>query len=196
MRVILLERIRNLGLMGDMVEVKPGYARNFLLPQKKALRATEENIKVFESRKKILEAENLKLKTEAEKVRDRVKDLYICLERNAGESGHLYGSVTDRDIAEASSAKGFKITRKQVYLNAPIKQAGVHKVIIALHPEVEMNLLLSVAPSLEEAEAAIKAALSPAKEEQKSEPKAATKPAKKARAAKTEEDSEADQPTE
>lgn len=161
MRVILLERIRSLGFMGDIVNVKPGYGRNYLLPQKKALRATDANIKVFEGRKQILEAENLKHRQEAEKVRDKVGNIYVTLERNAAETGQLYGSVNDRDVAEALTAKGLKVERKQVFLNAPIKQSGVYKVVVALHPEVEMDVLVAVASSLSAAEGLIQAELNP-----------------------------------
>lgn len=161
MRVILLERIRSLGFMGDIVNVKPGYGRNYLLPQKKALRATDANIKVFEGRKQILEAENLKHRQEAEKVRDKVGNIYVTLERNAAETGQLYGSVNDRDVAEALTAKGLKVERKQVFLNAHIKQSGVYKVVVALHPEVEMDVLVAVASSLSAAEGLIQAELNP-----------------------------------
>ncbi|MBL0942074.1 MAG: 50S ribosomal protein L9 [Alphaproteobacteria bacterium] len=179
MQVILLERIEKLGFIGDLVEVKPGYARNFLLPQKKALRATKANLEVFEQQKAHLEANNLKLCEEAKKVAQKMTGLTLVMLRQAGDSGQLYGSVTMRDIAEGVSAEGFTINRQQVTLDQPIKILGLHKARIKLHPEVELVITINVAKSADEAaaqaagekttEAAPKAALEEEGETPKSE---------------------------
>ncbi len=153
MQVILLERIEKLGLMGDVVDVKPGYARNFLLPQNKALRATEANIQSFESRRVQLEADNIARRDEAEGVSGRIEGLTVVLTRQASDSAQLYGSVTKRDIAEAVSAAGFTIARTQVALDRPIKTVGLHPIRIQLHPEVSVTITANVARSQEEAEA-------------------------------------------
>ena len=152
MQVILLERIGRLGQMGDVVNVKDGYARNFLLPQKKALRATEENRKHFESQRAQLEANNLELKKEAEAVAEKLDGKIFVAIRSAGDTGQLYGSVATRDIAEAVTAGGFTIDRRQVILERPIKTLGVHPVRVALHPEVIVTVSLNVARSEDEAE--------------------------------------------
>lgn len=152
MEVILLERIAKLGQMGDVVKVKPGFARNYLLPKKKALRATEANKKYFEARRAQLEAQNLELKAEAEKVAAKLDGLAVVLIRQAGEAGQLYGSVSARDIAAAVTQAGFTIERRQVELNQPIKAVGLYKVAVDLHPEVRVTVTVNVARSPEEAE--------------------------------------------
>jgi large subunit ribosomal protein L9 len=152
MQVILLERIGRLGQMGDIVSVKDGYARNFLLPQKKALRATDENIKRFESNRAQLEARNLELKKEAEAVAAKLDGKSFIAIRQAGDTGQLYGSVTPRDIVDIVTAGGFSIDRRQVVLDKPIKTLGVHATRIALHPEVIVGVTLNVARTEDEAE--------------------------------------------
>jgi large subunit ribosomal protein L9 len=151
MQVILLERIEKLGQMGDVVRVKPGYARNFLLPQKKALRATEANFAYFETQRVELEAANLKRRQEAEDIARRMEGLTLVIIRQAGETGHLYGSVTARDVAEAISEAGFHVERNQVQMAHPIKILGIHSEKVALHPEVVVEVTLNVAPSEEAA---------------------------------------------
>ncbi len=152
MEVILLERVGRLGQMGDVVKVKDGYARNFLLPQGKALRATEANRTNFEGQRVQLEARNLELKTEAEGVAGRLEGQTFVSIRQAGDTGQLYGSVSTRDIAEAVSAGGFSIERRQVLLDKPIKALGLHGVRVALHPEVVVKVSVNVARSADEAE--------------------------------------------
>jgi large subunit ribosomal protein L9 len=152
MQVILLERIATLGQMGDVVRVKDGYARNFLLPQGKALRASEASRKKFEEQRHELEARNLERKSEAEKVAAKVNGQSFVVVRQAGETGHLYGSVTARDLAEVLAAGGFKVERSQIALNQPIKVIGLHEVTIALHPEVDSKVTINVARSEDEAE--------------------------------------------
>ncbi|PCJ61557.1 MAG: 50S ribosomal protein L9 [Rhodospirillaceae bacterium] len=151
MQVILLERIQKLGQMGELVNVKPGYARNFLLPQKKALRATKENLEQFESRRQHLEAENLKQREEAEAVASKMGGLHVLLLRQASESDHLYGSVSIRDITTAIMDAGVAIQRKQVLLDHPLKTLGLHTARIALHPEVIVDVTINVSRSEEEA---------------------------------------------
>jgi len=151
MEVILLERIARLGQMGDVVRVKDGYARNFLLPQKKALRANDANRKKFESERGQLEARNLERKSEAEQVATKLAGQSFVVVRQAGETGQLYGSVTSRDLAEAMEAGGFTVARSQVALNQPIKTIGMHEVRIALHPEVDTRVTVNVARSEDEA---------------------------------------------
>ncbi len=158
MDVILLERIESLGQMGDVVKVKPGFARNFLLPKKKALRATKENREVFEKRRSQLEADNLKRKEEAEKVGSKLNGLKVAIVRQAAETGALYGSVTLRDIADEITSAGFTVQKSQVMLGQPIKSTGVHDVKISLHPEVKVSVTVTVARSTEEADAAQAAA--------------------------------------
>ncbi len=152
MEVILLERIEKLGQMGDTVKVKPGFARNYLLPQKKALRATKDNIAYFESQRKVLEAQNLERRSEAEKVGDKMKDLKVILIRQASEALQLYGSVTSRDIADGAAAAGVKVERGQVELDKPIKALGAHKIKVHLHPEVMVEITALVARSPDEAD--------------------------------------------
>jgi len=152
MQVILLERIGRLGQMGDVVNVKNGYARNFLLPQKKALRATEENLARFETNRAQLEARDLELKKEAEAVAAKLKGKSFIVIRQAGDTGQLYGSVTPRDIAEIVTAGGFSIDRRQIVIDRPIKTLGVHATKVALHPEVIVNVSLNVARTEDEAE--------------------------------------------
>ena len=151
MQVILLERIEKLGQMGEVVNVKPGYARNFLLPQKKALRATDENIAVFESQRAQLEAENLKRRTDAESVAAKMDDVSIVVIRSAGDSGQLYGSVTSRDIAGGLTEAGYTVNRAQVQIDRPIKEIGIHDIRVVLHPEVIVTAHINVARSEEEA---------------------------------------------
>jgi large subunit ribosomal protein L9 len=151
MQVILLERIGRLGQMGDVVTVKDGYARNFLLPQGKALRATKANRERFESERTQLEAHNLERKSEAEAVATKLDSQSFIIIRQAGESGQLYGSVSTRDIAGAVTVGGFSIERRQVMLDRPIKSLGLHDIRIALHPEVTPHVAINVARSEEEA---------------------------------------------
>jgi large subunit ribosomal protein L9 len=150
--LILLQRVDKLGQMGDKVKVKPGYARNFLLPQKKALRANKENLARFEQQRAQLEAQNIKRREEAERLAERVGGLTVVIIRQAGESGSLYGSVSARDISDASTAAGLTINRSQVVLEHPIKTLGLSKVRVALHPEVSIPVTVNVARSPEEAE--------------------------------------------
>jgi large subunit ribosomal protein L9 len=149
--LVLLQRVEKLGQMGDVVRVKPGYARNFLLPQKKALRATKENLARFEEQRAQLEAQNLRRREEAERVAERVGGLTVVIIRQAGESGSLYGSVSTRDIAEASTEGGLTINRQQVILEHPIKTLGLSRVKVSLHPEVDITVTVNVARSLDEA---------------------------------------------
>ncbi len=152
MQVVLLERVAKLGQMGDVVTVKDGYARNFLLPRKKALRATKENLAHFESQKAQLEARNLELKKEAEQVAGKLDGESFVIIRQAGESGQLYGSVSARDIADAISAGGVTVERSQISMNRPIKTLGLHDETVVLHPEVSVGVVVNVARSEEEAE--------------------------------------------
>jgi large subunit ribosomal protein L9 len=152
MQIILLERIGRLGQMGDVVNVKDGYARNFLLPQKKALRATAENLARFEKERSQLEARDLELKKEAEAVAAKLAGKSFLAIRQAGDTGQLYGSVTTRDIAEVVTAGGFTIDRRQIVLDRPIKTLGLQPTRIALHPEVIVQITLNVARSEDEAE--------------------------------------------
>ena len=152
MQVILLERVAKLGQMGEVVDVKPGFARNYLLPQGKALSASEKNIADFETRKAQLEATNLESKKEAESMAAKLDGQQFIVIRQASDGGSLYGSVTTRDAADAATEAGFSIDRGQVALTAPIKYLGVHKVMVRLHPEVETTIELNVARSAEEAD--------------------------------------------
>ena len=149
--LILLQRVDKLGQMGELVKVKPGFARNFLLPQKKAIRASKDNLAKFEQQRAQLEAQNLKRREEAERVAERVGGLSVVIIRQAGESGSLYGSVSARDIAEASTAAGLSIGRQQVVLDHPIKTLGLTQVRVVLHPEVSISITANVARSPEEA---------------------------------------------
>ncbi|MEQ8708043.1 MAG: 50S ribosomal protein L9 [Rhodospirillales bacterium] len=153
MEVVLLERVEKLGQMGDVVTVKPGFARNFLLPQNKALRANKANLAYFESQRVQLEAVNLERRKEAEAVAAQVDGREIVMVRQAGESGQLYGSVSARDIADSARDTGFSIGRSQVDLNQPIKELGRYNIRIILHPEVDATILINVARSVEDAEA-------------------------------------------
>jgi large subunit ribosomal protein L9 len=152
MQVILLERIGRLGQMGDVVNVKNGYARNFLLPQKKALRATKENLSHFEKNRSQLEARDLELKKDAQAIATKLDGSAFVAIRQAGDTGQLYGSVTTRDIAEVVTAGGFNIDRRQVVMDRPIKTLGIHPLKIALHPEVISQVTLNVARTQDEAE--------------------------------------------
>ena len=152
MQVILLERVAKLGQMGEVVRVKDGFARNFLLPRGKALRANDANKKRFEGQRAQLEARNLEQKAEASKVAEKLDGQSFVIIRQAGETGHLYGSVSTRDIAQAISAGGFSVNRNQVALTTPIKALGLHPVPMHLHPEVEAKVTINVARSPEEAE--------------------------------------------
>lgn len=152
MEVILLERVEKLGQMGDVVSVKDGFARNFLLPQNKALRATDSNKAVFEADRARLEAENLERKSEAEKVAATMADLKVVMIRAAGESGQLYGSVSSRDLAEAIGEAGVTVARSQVVLDRAIKTLGLHDVTIRLHPEVAVDVVVNIARSADEAQ--------------------------------------------
>jgi large subunit ribosomal protein L9 len=152
MQVVLLERIARLGQMGDVVKVKDGYARNFLLPQGKALRASKENLARFEADRAQLEARNLEAKKEAEGVNTKLDKQSFVVIRQAGDTGQLYGSVAARDVAEVVTVGGYSIDRRQVRLDRPIKVLGLHPVKIALHPEVVATITLNVARSTDEAE--------------------------------------------
>ena len=152
MDIILLERVAKLGQMGEVVSVKEGYARNFLLPQGKALRANANNLKAFEEQKAQLEARNLETKAEAESLAVKLDGETFVVIRSASDAGALYGSVTVRDAADAATEAGFTVDRKQVALIAPIKELGIHDVLVRLHPEVNATIQLNVARSTEEAE--------------------------------------------
>ena len=152
MQVILLERVAKLGQMGEVVDVKPGYARNYLLPQGKAMNATDANIARFENEKAQLEARNLETRKEADALGEKLAGQQFVVIRSASDSGSLYGSVTPRDAAEAATAEGFTVDRKQVALTAPIKELGLHDVAVTLHPEVSVEIQLNVARSEEEAQ--------------------------------------------
>ncbi len=151
MQIILLERVEKLGQMGDTVSVKPGYARNFLLPKGKALRATAENLKRFEDNRAQLEAQNLERRGEAEAVAEKMGDLSVVIIRAASESGQLYGSVNARDIAEAVTEAGSTVSRGQVIMEKPIKTLGIFDYRIRLHPEVTVSVAINVAQSQDEA---------------------------------------------
>jgi len=152
MQIILMERVAKLGQMGDVVNVKQGYARNFLIPSGKALRASEANIARFESQKVQLEAQNLETKTEAEALANKLDGKQFIVIRSASDAGSLYGSVTTRDAAEAAEEAGFNVSKKQMVLGTPIKDLGIHHLSVRLHPEVEAKIELNVARSMEEAE--------------------------------------------
>ena len=152
MEVILMERVARLGQMGDVVRVRDGFARNFLLPKGKALRSTEANRKRFERDKVQLEARNLEARKEAEAVAEKLTGKTFVVIRQAGETGQLYGSVATRDVADAATEGGFSVERSQVRLQRPIKTIGMHQLIVALHPEVEVPITMNVARSADEAE--------------------------------------------
>tara|TARA_A100000171_G_C2135969_1_gene150263 strand:+ start:2977 stop:3558 length:582 start_codon:yes stop_codon:yes gene_type:complete len=164
MRVILKQRVEKLGQMGDIVEVKPGYARNFLFPNGHADRATEQKIAEFEAQRAQLEAQNLELVKEARAVADKMEGLKIILVRSAGESGHLYGSVRSADLAEAITEAGFTVSRHQVRIEKPIKELGIYKIRVALHPEVDVEVTLNIGLTKEEALAMTEESLNAAKE--------------------------------
>jgi large subunit ribosomal protein L9 len=149
--LILLERVEKLGQMGQRVNVKPGYARNYLLPQKKALRATKENLSYFDSQRAQLEANNLQRRGEAAEIGAKLEGLSVIVVRQAGESGQLYGSVSARDIAEAVTEAGFTIEKRQVVLERPIKNLGIHPLRVILHPEISVAITANIAQSAEEA---------------------------------------------
>ena len=150
--VILLERVEKLGQMGQVVNVKPGFARNFLLPQKKALRATKANLERFEKQRVQFEAINLERRSEAAEAAAKMEGLSVVIIRQAGESGQLYGSVTSRDVSDAVTAAGYTIERRQVSLDKQIKDLGLHPVRLVLHPEVDVTITVNVAQSAEEGE--------------------------------------------
>ncbi|EJF81616.1 RRP-L9 [Candidatus Bartonella washoeensis] len=152
MDIILLERVPRLGQMGDIVSVKDGYARNFLLPQGKALRANEANKKHFETQRAQLEARNLERKSEAQKIAEKLDGQSFIVVRSAGETGQLYGSVSTRDISEIITNEGFSISRNQIELNHPIKTIGLHTITLSLHPEVQISVIINVARSVSEAQ--------------------------------------------
>ncbi|WP_424926977.1 50S ribosomal protein L9 [Amaricoccus tamworthensis] len=152
MEVVLLERVAKLGQMGDVVSVKDGYARNFLLPQGKALRSSEANLKRFEEQRAQLEARNLEQKKEAEGVAAKLDGESFIVIRSASDGGALYGSVTTRDIADSATEAGFSVDRRQIVLDHPIKELGLHRVSVVLHPEVDTHITINVARSAEEAE--------------------------------------------
>jgi len=162
MEIILLERVRHLGQMGDVVKVKPGYARNFLLPQGKALRANKDNLALFEAQKAQLQAKNEAERQAAQSEAAGMEGVRITLIRNASETGHLYGSVSTRDIAGALAEQGHKISHNQVILQHPIKTLGLHEVLLHLHAEVEVAVSVNVARSEQEAEAQVDALTNPA----------------------------------
>jgi large subunit ribosomal protein L9 len=175
--VILLQRVEKLGQMGEVVKVKPGFARNYLLPQKKALRASKENQQRFELQRVELEAQNLKRREEAQRVAERVAGLSVVVVRQAGEAGNLYGSVNARDIAEAAAAAGLSIGRQQVALEHPIKTLGLTEVRVVLHPEVSISIAVNVARSPEEAERQARGEATQPDTEAAAEPFAAEQPA-------------------
>ena len=150
--LILMQRVDKLGQMGERVSVKPGYARNFLLPQGKAVRANKENLAKFEANRAQLEAQNLKRRAEAERIAERVENMAVVIIRQAGESGGLYGSVSGRDIADACKEGGLTVTRQQVLLDEPNKTLGLKSIRVELHPEVLIPVIVNVARSQEEAE--------------------------------------------
>ncbi len=152
MNVILLERVAKLGNMGEVVSVKEGYARNYLLPQKKALWASKSNVDAFEQQKTDLEARNEETKREAQGIAQQLRGQQFVVIRAASDGGALYGSVSTRDVAEAAAADGFEVDRKQIALSAPIKELGLHTATVTLHPEVEVDIELNVARSQEEAD--------------------------------------------
>lgn len=156
MEIILLERIEKLGQMGDVVKVKDGFARNYLLPQKKALRASEDNLAYFEKEKVTLEANNLKQKQEAEVILDKLDNFNLIIIRQAGETGQLYGSVNTNDVKTSLNENGFVVEKNQIKLDKPIKELGVHKVSVKLHPEVQATISVIVSRTEAEAKTLIK----------------------------------------
>ena len=151
MKVVLLERVQKLGQMGDIVDVKSGYARNFLLPFHKALRATEQNIQYYEKQKSILEAKNIENIKEAESLKAKINGLSFTLIRSASDAGALYGSVSAKDIMDVVSQNGIVIAKNQINLEKPIKELGIYKIIVSLHPEISSEIIINVARTDEEA---------------------------------------------
>lgn len=152
MKVILLERVPNLGIIGDVVTVKDGYGRNYLLPTKKAQRATKTNIELFESKRHQLEAQNITRRDEANAVAERMKDVLVKVIRSASEAGHLFGSVRSNDISEGLKVAGYTVSKTQVHLHTPIKTLGLHKAMVVLHPEVSIDVSVVVSRTEEEAQ--------------------------------------------
>ena len=151
MKVVLLERVQKLGQMGDIVDVKSGYARNFLLPFRKALRATEQNIQYYEKQKSILEAKNIENIKEAESLKAKINGISFTLIRSASDAGALYGSVSAKDIMDVVSENGIAIAKNQINLEKPIKELGIYKIIVSLHPEISSEIIINVARTDEEA---------------------------------------------
>ena len=151
MKIVLLERVQKLGQMGDIVDVKSGYARNFLLPFHKALRATEQNIQYYEKQKSILEAKNIENIKEAESLKAKINGLSFTLIRSASDAGALYGSVSAKDIMDVVSENGIVIAKNQINLEKPIKELGIYKIIVSLHPEISSEIIINVARTDEEA---------------------------------------------
>jgi len=151
MKIVLLERVQKLGQMGDIVDVKSGYARNFLLPFHKALRATEQNIKFYEKQKSILEAKNIENIKEAESLKAKINGISFTLIRSASDAGALYGSVSAKDIMDVVSENGIVIAKNQINLEKPIKELGIYKIIVSLHPEISSEIIINVARTDEEA---------------------------------------------
>jgi large subunit ribosomal protein L9 len=170
--LILLERIEKLGQMGQIVKVKPGYARNYLLPRKKAMRATKENLAYFETQRAQLEANNLHRKSEATQVGAKLEGLTVVVIRQAGESGQLYGSVAARDIADAVTTAGFTVDKRQIVLERPIKTLGLHPLRVMLHPEVGVTVTANVAQS-EEGARMQAAGINPLEQEREADEEAA-----------------------
>ncbi len=165
MQVVLLHRVENLGQMGEVVEVKAGYARNFLIPRKKALRATKENLAYFEAQRKVLETANLNSKKDAESAAAKMNDVTVVVIRQAADSGKLYGSVSSRDVSEALEAQGYKVTRDQITLTQPIKDLGIFTAKVTLHPEVTLTVTVNVARTEEEAKVQLQRSKEPKKAE-------------------------------
>ncbi len=191
MQVVLLERIQRLGKMGDVVTVKPGFARNYLLPQNKALRATKQNIEIFEKQRAELESQSKDLQTKAEGMKKKIDGHIMVMARQSSDAGVLFGSVTTREIAGLLSEKFDTITRHQVVLDAPIKTRGVHDVPVQLHPEVRTTVKISIAPSEEEAHAQLAKKAESKKEETKEVSKVKAEKAAKEAEEKAETEAEA-----
>lgn len=175
MKVVLLEKVGHLGGIGTVVSVKDGFARNFLLPRKKALRATEKNLEVFESQRQQIEEANRRRREEAQAQAKAMEGAVLVVIRQAGESGHLFGSVRNADVAEAACQQGFDIQKTQVMIQSPIKTLGIHEVKLMLHPEVELSVKVNVAQTEDEAQAQLDAYLNPPAEDSKVAPEKATK---------------------
>ncbi len=186
MEVILLQRVEKLGIMGDIVNVKPGYARNFLIPRGLADRATKDRIEHFESMKKQYEAENLKQREEAEKLAKKLEGTVVEFIRSAGETGNLYGSIRRKDLAEAVTKAGFSIHKDQVKLGEPIKVIGLHNVMIQLHPEVTSEIVVNIAKSEDEAKAQLRGDVPAEGDKKSAKAEAAPAPVEGAEEASTE----------